>query len=1067
METRTPKTWQRFSMRLLVALLLAALWALVAYQLLEARKGALLAEEVHMKRLIVAVEAQTLRLFKLAESSVIASSRWIEQHPGVIPGEDPSFIALVDDLRRVSDGLIDLRYFDAGGGLHVVPSSGRSPVVYVGDLHNIQVQFDPKTRGFFIADPHVSRVNKQWTIPMTYPVDGARGEYPVVAATIDISRIVPLLESQRIKPRGTLVMVKLNGVTVARVPDFENRIGTSIADKHDFKEHFAVKERGFFEGGGAFDSIARYVAYSRVGSYPVVVVVSNVVDDMLAPWREHALRILLLMALMTAATIYLIRRMHSIERAALDRLTRSEARFRSLTEHAPDAIFLVDARSRRIAEANPSAASLFGWSRDALRDRDLWSLLGSPQGSGPDTVDILGQAFAAAPNGDPSATEFAIRDADGVEKIVEVRISDVSDAEHQMLRCSLIDVSERKRAEEALRFKEARFRRLIEASPMAMGVADAEGNIEYLNPRFIERFGYRHQDVPRVEDWFQRAYPDPGYRQGIAERWLAGMEQAVRDGTDFVVSEVDVVCADGSVRISDVMGAMIGDKVLAIFNDITERKRAEAELLAYRDQLEDLIERRTAELAQAKEAAEAANRAKSMFLANMSHELRTPLNAILGFAALLLRDAAATDHQRQNLGIINRSGEYLLALINDILDIAKIESGRIQVEVAPFDLDALTRDIVDLMRARATEKGLQLLLEKAAEVPRFARGDEAKLRQVLVNLLGNAVKFTSAGGVTLRIGVAPGTSGLRLAVEVEDSGPGIAPEDRARIFEPFVQAGKPAGQKGTGLGLAITRQFVELMGGEIGLTGQLERGSCFRVELPLEPAAESELPAAEEEPGDMLGLEPGQGEYRVLIVEDQPESALLLRCWLEEAGFQTRIAEDGARGVGLFEKWRPHFIWMDQRMPEMDGLEATRRIRALPGGREVKIVALTASVFVEQHREMLAAGMDDVVHKPVRSATVFECMARQLGVRYRYRERAATSAGTAGMAVGRAALATLPEDLRQELLHALVALDTERIDALVGRVAERDAALGQFLRQHADNFDYAPIERALRGDGGS
>jgi CheY-like chemotaxis protein len=158
---------------------------------------------------------------------------------------------------------------------------------------------------------------------------------------------------------------------------------------------------------------------------------------------------------------------------------------------------------------------------------------------------------------------------------------------------------------------------------------------------------------------------------------------------------------------------------------------------------------------------------------------------------------------------------------------------------------------------------------------------------------------------------------------------------------------------------------------------------------------------------------------------------------------------------------------MDQRMPEMDGLEATRRIRALPGGREVKIVALTASVFVEQHREMLAAGMDDVVHKPVRSATVFECMARQLGVRYRYRERAATSAGTAGMAVGRAALATLPEDLRQELLHALVALDTERIDALVGRVAERDAALGQFLRQHADNFDYAPIERALRGDGGS
>lgn len=435
--------------RYLVALLLTAVWALVAYQLLEARKDALLAAEVQMKRLIVAVEAQTLRLFKLAESSVIATSRWIEQHPGVFPGEDPSFIALVDDLRRVSDGLIDLRYVDAAGGLHVVPP-GRSPVVYVGDLHNIQVQFDPKTRGFFIADPLVSRVNKQWTIPMTYPVDGARGEYPVVAATIDISRIVPLLESQRIKPRGTLVMVKLNGVTLARVPDFENRIGTSITDKHDFKEHFAVKERGFFEGGGAFDSIARYVAYSRVGSYPVVVVVSNAVDDILVPWREQALRIVLLMALMTAATIYLLRRMHSIERAALDRLTRSEARFRSLTEHAPDAIFLVDAGSWRIIEANPSATTLCGWPRDALQDRELGSLLAAPQGSGPDAAEILCRALAIGANDDLNVTECAIRDADGVEKIVELRISDVSDAEQQLLRCSFIDISERKRAEAEL-----------------------------------------------------------------------------------------------------------------------------------------------------------------------------------------------------------------------------------------------------------------------------------------------------------------------------------------------------------------------------------------------------------------------------------------------------------------------------------------------------------------------------------------------------------------------------------------------------------------------------------------
>ncbi|HRD50931.1 MAG TPA: response regulator [Candidatus Contendobacter sp.] len=626
------------------------------------------------------------------------------------------------------------------------------------------------------------------------------------------------------------------------------------------------------------------------------------------------------------------------------------------------------------------------------------------------------------------------------------------------------DITERRQAEDALRESEIKFRRLIQASPMAMAVADEQGYIEYFNARFIERFGYRREDLSTVEQWFVRAYPDPAYRQGVLDRWLAGMERARLDGSDFAVNDINIVCRDGSVCVADVMGALIGGKTLAIFNDITERKRAEAELLAYRDHLEELVGQRTAELAQAKDAAEAANRAKSVFLANMSHELRTPLNAILGFAALMRRDAAVADPQRQNLDIINRSGEHLLALINDILDMAKIEAGRIQVDMAPFDLDALTRDVVDLMQVRATDKGLQLLLERTRtpEVPRYVRSDEAKLRQVLVNLLGNAIKFTQEGGVTLRLGVAPDPSGVRLLIEVEDSGPGIAADDQAHIFDPFVQAGKASAQKGTGLGLAITRQFVELLGGRLTLTSRLGQGSCFRIELPVEAVAESETPDAAEDHGEVIGLEPGQPDYRILIVEDQPESALLLRCSLESVGFQTRIAENGARGVALFQAWRPHFIWMDRRMPEMDGLEATRRIRALDGGREVRIVALTASVFAEQHEEMLAAGMDDVVHKPVRSAVIFDCIARYLGVRYVYQERAATTIATAATTPDRVALAALPEDLRRELAEALVALDTRRIDALIERVAERDAALGNLLRQHADAFNYESIEAALQ-----
>jgi PAS domain S-box-containing protein len=626
------------------------------------------------------------------------------------------------------------------------------------------------------------------------------------------------------------------------------------------------------------------------------------------------------------------------------------------------------------------------------------------------------------------------------------------------------DITDRKRVEDALRDNEEKFRRMIEASPVAIGVASELGDIEYVNPRFTERFGYRHEDLPHVDVWFQSAYPDPVYRQQVLDLWIAGLERARRDGSDFVVKEARITCRDGSVRIADVISTLIGDKVLAIFNDITDRKRAEAELLAYRDHLEDLVARRTAELAQAKEVAEAANRAKSTFLANMSHELRTPLNAILGFAALMRRDATATEHQRRDLDIINRSGEYLLALIDDILDLAKIEAGRMQVAIAPFDFDALIRDTVDLMRARAEEKGLQLLLDRAAEVPHFVRSDEAKLRQVLVNLLGNAVKFTQRGGVSLRLAVAPAPAHrIRLLIEVEDSGRGIAEEDLARIFEPFVQAGGSTGQKGTGLGLAITRQFVELMGGRIGVTSQLGQGSCFRVELPLELAEETDVPNGEEEHGEVLDLAPGQGDFRVLIAEDQPENALLLCRLLEEVGFRVQAAANGVEGVEAFVRWRPHLIWMDWRMPEMDGLEATRRIRALEGGGEVKIVGLTASVFAGQREEMLSAGMDDVLYKPFRRKEIFDCLGRHLSLRYRRGERAADADSGAEKTLDRLALAALPEELRQELGDALVALDPQRIDALIGRIAERDPALGQFLRYHADNFDYELIENALAG----
>ncbi|MBL8399425.1 MAG: AAA family ATPase [Candidatus Accumulibacter sp.] len=578
---------------------------------------------------------------------------------------------------------------------------------------------------------------------------------------------------------------------------------------------------------------------------------------------------------------------------------------------------------------------------------------------------------------------------------------------------------------------------------------DENGAIILFNRATREMHGLDRADLPpeRWADYYDLYQADgrtlmqmadiPLYRSLLGERPRnVEMVIAPKQGTTHVI------LASGQPMI-DESGKRIG--AVVSMHDVTEQHRAEAQLRA------------------AKEAAEAANRAKSVFLANMSHELRTPLNAILGFSALLRREPALTANQRETLDIVNRSGEHLLGLINDILDIAKIEAGRIQVESAPFDLEALTGEVAELMRVRAVEKGLSLRLERSPAFPRFVSGDATRLRQGLVNLLGNAVKFTETGEVTLRLGAAPDGDRMRLLIEVEDTGPGIAAEDLAWIFEPFVQVGRVAEQKGTGLGLAITRQCVELMGGRIGVTSRLGQGSRFWIDLPVDIAAAAEVTGPKMADGEVLGLAPGQPAWRILIVEDQPENALLLGRLLEGAGFQVRSAENGAAGIECFRQWRPHLIWMDRRMPMMDGLAATRRIRSLPEGESVKIVALTASVFAEQRQEMLEAGMDDILHKPFRLEEIFGCLERLLGTRFLRQANASAALDVpAAPAPAQAATAVLPEELRRELAEALLALDTERINALIGRVAEHDATLGQAFYRHADVFDFASIERALR-----
>lgn len=398
------------------------------------------------------------------------------------------------------------------------------------------------------------------------------------------------------------------------------------------------------------------------------------------------------------------------------------------------------------------------------------------------------------------------------------------------------------------------------------------------------------------------------------------------------------------------------------------------------------------ELQIAKEAAEKANQAKSIFLANMSHELRTPLNAILGFTQLMQRDRILSPQHQEYTEIINKSGEHLLNLINDILEVSKIEAGRVTLNPTKVNLRDLLFSLESLLHLKAESKkiGLNFLVDE--NVPTAIEADAKKLRQVLLNLLGNALKFTEKGYVTLQVRVNPRDSLnpdlVSLNFAVEDTGPGIAEAELTMLFKAFSQTrmGQQI-QEGTGLGLLISQQFVQLMGGEIIVTTELNRGTCFQFSIAV-PVVESAPTSSLSDFDNVTHLAPGQREYKILIAEDHPVNRLLLLTVLQELGFSIQEVENGREALQMWREWQPDIIFMDMHMPEMDGYEATRLIKA--EARDLKlnpitpIVAITASAFTEQKEQCLKAGCDDFVSKPFRRSEVLEKLRDYLGVEFCY-----------------------------------------------------------------------------------
>lgn len=494
-------------------------------------------------------------------------------------------------------------------------------------------------------------------------------------------------------------------------------------------------------------------------------------------------------------------------------------------------------------------------------------------------------------------------------------------------------------------------------------------------------------------------------------------------------------------------------------------------------------------LAQAKEAAEAANKAKSVFLANMSHELRTPLNVILGFSRLMSNDSNFSKEQQENLNIICRSGEHLLSLINQVLALSKIEAGRETFNESNFDFYYLLILLEDMFSLKAKDKGLQLIFERSANVPQYIRTDEAKLRQVLINLLNNAIKFTKAGRVSLKVAIDNRSkftqqnsrltlSNTRLICEVSDTGVGINPEEFDKLFKPFFQtASSEKVREGTGLGLAISCQFIHLMGGEITVSShgqnfthnekklnvtffdESQKGTTFKINIPVGICDESEVEKPPQE-RRVIGLAPNQPSYRILIVDDNDYNRKLLVKFITAVGLEIREASNGVEAIEIWQAWEPHLIWMDMRMPVMDGYEATKRIKATTKGQATAVIAITASVLEEEKAVILSAGCDDFVRKPFHEQTIFDMMTKHLGINYIYESPELDSRpdNVAEEPLNFTSfLAVMSEKWIVKLHEAALDADSELVSKLLEKIPSSYVLEVQTLRDWVKKFEFEKI----------
>ncbi len=774
---------------------------------------------------------------------------------------------------------------------------------------------------------------------------------------------------------------------------------------------------------------------------------------------------------------------------------RSEGRFRRLIDSNAQGVMFWNKKGA-ITRANDAFLRIVGYSREDMEAGGIdWAAITPLEYAHLDQRGL--EEVVARGICTPFEKEYIRKDGSRVPVLVGAAIFEDSPDEGI---CFVIDITERKRTDQALRESEEHFRFLNDLSEATRMLGDpatimavtarmlgehlAVSSCAYAN---VEKDG---ESFSIVHDYTAGGasavgvYPLSVFGRRAAATLECGQTLIIRnleaevlpeDGPDMVHpigSKATIVCPiakDGRLRAMMTVSQtttrewksleiVLVQAVVERCWALVERETAEENIRRINAELEQRVVERTA-------AAEASNMAKSVFLSTMSHEIRTPLNAILGYVQLMLRDASLGSDAKANLKIIGRSGDHLLALINDVLDISKIEAGRTELNVAKFNLQNLLSDLANVFRLRAESKALGFSMFSVGDFVAYVVADEGKVRQALINLLGNAVKFTKRGHIMLRIALDERKDNrLWLSARVEDTGSGISDEEQERLFEPFRQAELGINSnEGTGLGLAITRQYARLMGGDVTVSSIVGKGSIFHFEIPVGRSGSGIAPSGPA-PSRVMSIRGETDRPEILVVDDQLDNRDWLVRLLASVGFSVRDADNGEAAIRAWEERKPHMILMDVHMPVMDGLEATRRIKADPRGRETAIVVLTASAMDDERRLVLESGADDFLTKPCREEDLFATIGALLKIAYNYEETGgAAGEPAAGLPIlSTARLGQLPLELTEELREATLSGKKKLLNKVISKVRENDnAGLAYAIQDLADRYRYDVLAQLL------